>query len=106
MPLLDWTVARLSKSQDEMRAIFKKLTVDNIELTMDGNYPIVKYGDFSFVIIDKNVIMRDTKKGESTTAFLGMRGHLKKELMKLIDAYKAKKTTGWFEKIKKENNNG
>ena len=86
MKIIDWGISRLSKSQDEMFKVFKKLTEDNTEVVMEGSYPIVRHNEFSFMIIDNNVVMKNAITGESTVAFFGIRSTIKDGILKLVKA--------------------
>lgn len=92
MKIIDWTISRLSKSQDEMFTLFKTLTADNIEIVLEGVDPIIRHGKFTFLIIDNNVILKDTETGKATTAFLGIRSTIKNGILDLIKNKKEKKS--------------
>lgn len=91
MKIIDWGISRLSKCQDEMLKVFKKLTEENVEVVMEGSYPIVRHNEFSFMVIDNNVIMKNTITGESTTAFFGIRSTIKDGILKIMKSKKEKK---------------
>lgn len=90
MRIIDWGISRLSKSQDEMFKLFKTLTAENVEI-VEGGYPIIRHGDFTFMIIENNVVMKNTITGESTAAFLGIRSTIKEGLLKLVESKRQKK---------------
>lgn len=99
MPVLDWAVCRLSKSQDEMYKTFQLLNVDNVEIRED----VVTYHDYSFIVIDGKVSMINNFTGDKTTAWPGMNSYLLKGLQSLSKEYREKRTSSYFNKIKKEN---